>query len=559
MDTLRLDRLPEAVIISGIVVLGAILFIPWLGKVHLFDWDEINFAESAREMIVTGDYLTVRIGYAPFWEKPPLFIWMQVISMKLLGINEFAARFPNAICGIVTLLSIYLTGRYLFGRAFGLLWALAYMGSVLPFFYFKSGIIDPWFNLFIFLGISFFVFYLNHDTRSKIRIILSSAFIGLAILTKGPVAFLIFLITAFVIFISSGFRLRLTTGDVLLFITILILVGGFWFILQLANGNYSLVVDFIRYQIRLFSTKDAGHGGFLLYHFVVLLLGVFPASLFAVAGHRRILLPYSRQREYQRWMLTLLWVVLVLFTIVKTKIIHYSSLAYFPITFLAALYLSHSSGNTALPRWIKTSIYVVGALLCAAVISLPVIHWFKDDITAMRLIKNEFALGNLAAPVSWTGLEMLAAFPLFAGMVVFGYLSKARKIIKGVVVLFASTIVFTFATLAVVTPRIEGYSQRAAIEFFKDYSDQDVYLETLGYKSYAHLFYGNVQPRNRPKHFSKEWLLRGDIDKDALFSAKIHRKQRYLDENPELEVLYEKNGFVFFKRTTRPQLNVVNQ
>jgi 4-amino-4-deoxy-L-arabinose transferase-like glycosyltransferase len=59
--------------------------------------DEINFAESAREMIVTGDYSKVQINFNPFWEKPPLFIWMQVLSMKIFGINEFAARFPNAV------------------------------------------------------------------------------------------------------------------------------------------------------------------------------------------------------------------------------------------------------------------------------------------------------------------------------------------------------------------------------------------------------------------------------------------------------------------------------
>ncbi|HKL32668.1 MAG TPA: hypothetical protein VJ919_09045, partial [Tangfeifania sp.] len=68
-----------------ISVAAAFLFIPFLGGVHLFDWDEINFAEAAREMIVTGDYLTVQINFQPFWEKPPLFIWMQVLSMKLFG------------------------------------------------------------------------------------------------------------------------------------------------------------------------------------------------------------------------------------------------------------------------------------------------------------------------------------------------------------------------------------------------------------------------------------------------------------------------------------------
>ena len=126
------------------------MFIPFLGGVHLFDWDEINFAESAREMIATGDYLTVLFNFLPFHEKPPLFIWMQVLSMKLFGVNEFAARFPNAICGIVTLLVLFNIGRKLRNNLFGVLWVMAYAGSVLPFFYFKSGIIDPWFNLLSF-------------------------------------------------------------------------------------------------------------------------------------------------------------------------------------------------------------------------------------------------------------------------------------------------------------------------------------------------------------------------------------------------------------------------
>ena len=55
----------------AIVAFAILLFIPGLGSVHLFDWDEINFAESAREMLVTGDFLTVRVNYEPFWEKPP--------------------------------------------------------------------------------------------------------------------------------------------------------------------------------------------------------------------------------------------------------------------------------------------------------------------------------------------------------------------------------------------------------------------------------------------------------------------------------------------------------
>ena len=202
-----------------IVLGGMLLFFPFLGAVALFDWDEINFAEIAREMIVTKDYLNVQIDYQPFWEKPPLFIWMQVLSMKLFGINEFAARFPNAICGIATLLVIYSIGKKLYSKKMGIIWVLVYAGSILPFFYFKSGIIDPWFNfIHWFTGVLLcYHSYINKSSTSPNRpispnrqiaqssnrpIFLSGLCIGLAILTKGPVAFLIFGITGIVYLMS---------------------------------------------------------------------------------------------------------------------------------------------------------------------------------------------------------------------------------------------------------------------------------------------------------------------------------------------------------------------
>src|ERR1700741_206328 len=93
-----------------ITLVSAALFIPFLGHVHLFDWDEINFAECAREMIVSKDYLRMQIDFIPFYEKPPLFIWMQVICMKAFGVGEYAARLPDALTGIATLLTLYYAG-----------------------------------------------------------------------------------------------------------------------------------------------------------------------------------------------------------------------------------------------------------------------------------------------------------------------------------------------------------------------------------------------------------------------------------------------------------------
>ena len=61
-----LDKIPYKLLL---VLIAALLFIPFLGNVPLFDWDEINFAESAREMLISGNYLQIQIDYQAFAEK----------------------------------------------------------------------------------------------------------------------------------------------------------------------------------------------------------------------------------------------------------------------------------------------------------------------------------------------------------------------------------------------------------------------------------------------------------------------------------------------------------
>jgi len=81
-------RLTKTTTILLIALFAALLFIPFLGRVHLFDWDEINFAEASREMIKMDDYTRVYIDFKPFWEKPPMFFWMQSTAMKVFGVTE---------------------------------------------------------------------------------------------------------------------------------------------------------------------------------------------------------------------------------------------------------------------------------------------------------------------------------------------------------------------------------------------------------------------------------------------------------------------------------------
>jgi 4-amino-4-deoxy-L-arabinose transferase-like glycosyltransferase len=533
---------------AAITLLAALLFMPFLGGVHLFDWDEINFAESAREMITTRDYLTVQINFVPFWEKPPLFIWMQVLSMKLFGINEFAARFPNAVCGIISLLVLFNTGRKVLDIRFGLIWVMLYGGSMLPFLYFKSGIIDPWFNLFIFLGIYQIYLYFAGPLKATLHALGAGLFIGLAILTKGPVALLVFTITVGIILLIKRFRVNIRFKDVLLFILVLSVIGGMWFILQILKGNFNIIADFIEYQIRLFKTKDAGHGGFLFYHFVVLLIGVFPAAVFALPGLINLKRNDSGYNAFYSWMYILFWVVLLLFTIVRTKIVHYSSLCYFPLTFIAAWSVYHMDKIPVYwKRIYKWSILILGIAWALIITSLTFIEYYKDYLSAK--IEDPFAVACLRANSGWSGFEWLTGMVLLTGIFLFARLWNRKKIDYAVTTICCATAVFMFSTTFMIVPHIEAYSQRAAVEFFQSVSRDDVYLETIGYKSYAHLFYGKAKEQKGRHDYTKEWLLKGRIDKPVYFSVKITRKEKFSKDYPGVSFLYEKNGFAFYKRT----------
>ncbi len=525
-----------------IAAAAIVLFVPFTGRTHLFDWDEINFAESAREMIVTGDYLNVRINFELFWEKPPLFIWMQVLSMKLFGINEFAARIPNAVAGILTLSLLYNAGRTLFNRRFGLLWALVYAGSMLPHFYFKSGLIDPWFNLFIFSGIWAFIRFLETNSERLSLIVLSAALIGLGTLTKGPVALLMFLLSGFVFLILKKLKLKLGFKALFFYIVTYLFVGGFWFILQALAGNTEILIDFFNYQVELFGQKVAGHGGFPGYHVVVLLAGVFPASLFMLKSFKKNETDSLPQKLYKQWMMILFWVVLVVFSVAKTKIVHYSSLAYFPLSFLA-VYAIHKTSEKALPerKSVSFGILFFAVVWGTLVSALPIIDKYKTELIESGKIRDKFTTANLAADADWSGFEWLFGLFLIAGIVVSLTIFREHYL-KKITGIFLTSLIFVNLTTLFVTPRIEKYSQNAAIEFLENHQNHNYSFYTFGYKSYADYFYGRITPAQSIK--SEKEL--SDTIRTIFVLTKITKTEKFESQYPDYQKLYEKNGFVFY-------------
>ena len=136
---------------------GIIMLLPGLGDTPLVDWDENIYAEASRQMVERDNYLNIYINDYPFAEKPPFFFWEQAASYHLWGINEFAARFPSVLAGLVMVIFCFEVGRRIRDQYLGTIWSLVYLTSLLPGVFARSAVIDHTFNAFIAIAVFFFI------------------------------------------------------------------------------------------------------------------------------------------------------------------------------------------------------------------------------------------------------------------------------------------------------------------------------------------------------------------------------------------------------------------
>ena len=151
---------------------------------------------------------------------------------------------------------------------------------------------------------------------------------------------------------------------------------------------------------------------------------------------------------------------------------------------------------------------------------LPSPYLGQDPSVLTPLFDDPFAVANLEAEVFWSGFEATAGVWLFAVILVGIWLINKGRSFQGVSVLFGGTALFVMLTLVFFIKRIEGYSQRAAIEFFEEKSQEDCYIISHGYKTYGHLFYAKKPVVENKNSYEKEWLLNGPVDKTVYVITK---------------------------------------
>ncbi|NYT35343.1 glycosyltransferase family 39 protein [Allopusillimonas soli] len=187
-----------------VVVLLLPLASMWL--VPFSDTSEPRYAEIARLMAQTGDWITpwFRPG-VPFWGKPPLSFWAEALSMRYLGVNEFAARLPSWLCLLLSVFILYRGLRILRGRRVAILSALIYATSTLVYVASGAVLTDPFLALGTNLSFVTFAVLASEHRRQCATQAFSSRlllfcrigfFVGVAIglLAKGPLAAAIILV-----------------------------------------------------------------------------------------------------------------------------------------------------------------------------------------------------------------------------------------------------------------------------------------------------------------------------------------------------------------------------
>lgn len=184
---LRFPRLSTRELLCGVLVLGFLLRLLTLGAYPLTDTTEARYAEIARKMVETGNWLTPQIDYGvPFWGKPPLSFWLTALSYKAFGIGEFTARLPSLLLGIGVCALVFLMARAQKGRDHALRASVVFASSALVIASIGAVMTDP--ALLLGTALPMVAFWRAQATGS--RGWGHAFFIGLAIglLAKGPIA-----------------------------------------------------------------------------------------------------------------------------------------------------------------------------------------------------------------------------------------------------------------------------------------------------------------------------------------------------------------------------------
>ena len=309
-----------------LVITAAILFIPGLGKMDLTDPDESFYAQTAREMLEEGDWLTPRIFDEPQFEKPPLYYWLVIGSYKAFGVNEFAARFPSALFAMIGVIGVFYLAKLFYGEIAGFFSGLVTATCVQYMALARACVTDMALTVFILLCLVFFMY--GWVSEKKRFFYLSSVMAGLAVLTKGPIGLFIpgMTVLLYVAFTRQWKHFSRVPFPLCAFF--LLAVSLPWYVLVTRAHGQAFIGEFFGlHNITRFTTPEHRIGSSPFFYIPIVLGGFLPWTLFipAAISDMRKKGGESIDGIKGKGAFLLIWflVVFVFFSISKTKLVTY--------------------------------------------------------------------------------------------------------------------------------------------------------------------------------------------------------------------------------------------
>jgi len=389
------------------VAVFALLLAVYLGSAFspaLLDDADASHAEAAREMVTSGDYVTLHINGVRYLEKAPLMYWLVALSFRVFGVHEFAARLPT----VLAVLLLVVLGMKWAGRAFGpraSVYAGLFVGTTTGIYLFTR-ILLPEAILSLLIAASLYFFLTGLQDGARWRWYVSYACIGLAILTKGLIAPVFVFAAALGYLILSGEWRRWREFHLASGTALMILVAAPWHLLAGYRNHgffwfYFVNEHFLRFLGKRYP-RDYNKLPATLY-WGLHLVWLFPWSMYLpvvvqdfwreLRGRRA----GANQRSFASSTVLLCWVwagiVLVFFSL-STNQEYYTFPAYFPLLLLLAGAVAERE-DRADSRWLLWSTAAIALTTVAAGAALVAGLWTSRNLPYVADIGTVLAAHNL--------------------------------------------------------------------------------------------------------------------------------------------------------------------
>ncbi|MBK9144909.1 MAG: glycosyltransferase family 39 protein [Candidatus Melainabacteria bacterium] len=401
---------------------ACLLYFVKLGSHPLFNPDEALYAEPAREMLETGEYVTTYLNYQVRYTKPPLCIWAMAMAFKTFGVTEFAARFFSAACGAILLGATYLfTEKYASRRA-AVLASLALL--LAPLYLASSRLAITDIPLSLFVAGSLMSLYHGFQSGEGRWKWLGYLLIGLGVMTKGPVALLIpgAIMVAYHALageIKKAWRYYNPIGA----LAFIALIAVPWFALEIyvTRGEY-YEAFILRENFQRF-TAVVDHKYPWWYHIAAMFGGFFPWSLCLPFAWFASLKGFWKDRagtSSKFGLFLSVWSLFILgfFSASVSKLIPYTLPAFPAVAALSGVFLAGLIERRArLP--IASGMALVAALACGNLFTLHIVEAKVRDCPPDLIAALPAAITAIAL-CAFSGLVLALSRRLYASLVVFG-------------------------------------------------------------------------------------------------------------------------------------------